>query len=759
MLFKNRDGHGEGLSMAFGPQFKRFNNSLRRGTRRFSTMRRPSSVMSNTDLNQNDTDGPTSKDDSQQNSAQGWATSFEKLLEDPSGVKAFAEFLKKEFSSENIDFWTSVERFRRMPDGPERRAEARRIYQQHVCVGAHEAVNVDAHGRQCAEQALHEAPNHIFDQAQKQVLNLMKFDSYPRFLKSDLYKQCLSNSSKSAIATPIKLKKSLSNAEDRRRKSLLPWHRKTRSKSKDRPTNGETTPASVIVDSGCRRNEIHSSKSSLTSLDLAMANNFQNQKDDPDAFAGTVLCRVSLGNCSTTVVQIKQSESVQELVQRLLEKRGLNYNSFEVYTDRQSKPVDVTERSTILAGCEVRIQQRVVFKLDLPNRKTVSVKSKATKMIVDVLKPILHKYDFTVDQVVVVNPRDGAVEVDIRKPITTIDGLKLLVQLIDKRKNELPEPRLTNTVKANKLVEITNQVFEGILQEKAENAHVKTKSDKGSVKSDDLGSEHSSSYFSKLLRRDSGQQDWKKRSLIPRSRLLTNAVNKIAVTTPETPPPQQQQQNQLQAPKNRPLIAKWKAGANKLQVSPCSETECNELVEGLTRAQKSRLEDQRGTEINFELPDFLKDKENDRKLRRSPLQSTEDSGNRPFSNGVDNGTAKTIKLDSRSDYENQNIRPDMPKNDASPLNTPSKQMKLTNTSDFPASEGVVFKSSHFAKQKSPTDKKDLRMEPPPLPPKPKIVPSKPPNWGHNEFGRLKDVSQSIKSKQSLFLEQPSSSFV
>jgi hypothetical protein len=30
------------------------------------------------------------------------------------------------------------------------------------------------------------------------------------------------------------------------------------------------------------------------------------------------------------------------------------------------------------------------------------------------------------------------------------------------------------------------------------------------------------------------------------------------------------------------------------------------LYEGLKRAQRCRLEDQRGTEINFELPDFLK---------------------------------------------------------------------------------------------------------------------------------------------------------
>lgn len=73
----------------------------------------------------------------------------------------------------------------------------------------------------------------------------MKFDSYPRFLKSDIYKKCLSGDIEKCsldcrllLFTPptqSKLKKSMSNAEDRLRKSLLPWNRKNnRSKSKDR---------------------------------------------------------------------------------------------------------------------------------------------------------------------------------------------------------------------------------------------------------------------------------------------------------------------------------------------------------------------------------------------------------------------------------------------------------------------------------------------------------------------------------------------
>lgn len=125
----------------------------------------------------------------------------------------------------------------------------------------------------------------MFDQAQKQIFNLMKFDSYPRFLKSDIYKQCLSGDFQKpptdprlllhASTTPTKLKKSVSNAEDRRRKSLLPWHRKNRSKSKDRGESEYTQKhGDLIIDGDCNgnldeKNEIHSSSSSLTSLDLA----------------------------------------------------------------------------------------------------------------------------------------------------------------------------------------------------------------------------------------------------------------------------------------------------------------------------------------------------------------------------------------------------------------------------------------------------------------------------------------------------------
>nr|XP_055052352.1 regulator of G-protein signaling 12 isoform X4 [Misgurnus anguillicaudatus] len=45
-----------------------------------------------------------------------WAVSFERLLQDPVGVRYFSEFLKKEFSEENILFWEACESFSKIPD-------------------------------------------------------------------------------------------------------------------------------------------------------------------------------------------------------------------------------------------------------------------------------------------------------------------------------------------------------------------------------------------------------------------------------------------------------------------------------------------------------------------------------------------------------------------------------------------------------------------------------------------------------------------
>lgn len=120
-----------------------------------------------------------------------WGISFEHLLSDAAALATFAEFLKQEYSAENIYFWTACERFRLLEDQAERAVQAKLIFKKHLANGSLEPVNVDSKARSLNQEVLQQADKSIFALAQKQIFNLMKFDSYQRFIRSDLYKRCL----------------------------------------------------------------------------------------------------------------------------------------------------------------------------------------------------------------------------------------------------------------------------------------------------------------------------------------------------------------------------------------------------------------------------------------------------------------------------------------------------------------------------------------------------------------------------------------
>ena len=73
-----------------------------------------------------------------------WAADFDKLLSDPAGLQTFAEFLKKEFSHENIYFWCAREKFKSLDNGGDRLKFAKEVIERHLETGASEPVNVDS---------------------------------------------------------------------------------------------------------------------------------------------------------------------------------------------------------------------------------------------------------------------------------------------------------------------------------------------------------------------------------------------------------------------------------------------------------------------------------------------------------------------------------------------------------------------------------------------------------------------------------------
>ncbi|XP_068421431.1 regulator of G-protein signaling 11 isoform X1 [Eschrichtius robustus] len=119
-----------------------------------------------------------------------WAFSFRELLEDPVGRAHFMDFLRKEFSAENLSFWEACEELRH---GGQAQVPALvdAVYQQFLAPGAARWVNIDSRTMERTLVGLGRPHRHVLDDAQLHIYMLMKKDSYPRFLKSDLYKDLL----------------------------------------------------------------------------------------------------------------------------------------------------------------------------------------------------------------------------------------------------------------------------------------------------------------------------------------------------------------------------------------------------------------------------------------------------------------------------------------------------------------------------------------------------------------------------------------
>ncbi|MEE6486666.1 hypothetical protein FKM82_014664 [Ascaphus truei] len=117
----------------------------------------------------------------EQNGTCRWATSLESLLEDPQGVAEFTEF-----SEENVLFWLSCEDFKRTQDKEQMQKKAQDIYTTFLSSKASSQVNVDGQSR-INEKLLEEPHPLMFQKLQEQIFNLMKYDSYSRFLRSEAF--------------------------------------------------------------------------------------------------------------------------------------------------------------------------------------------------------------------------------------------------------------------------------------------------------------------------------------------------------------------------------------------------------------------------------------------------------------------------------------------------------------------------------------------------------------------------------------------
>lgn len=120
-----------------------------------------------------------------------WAISIEELVSDPTGLHEFTVFLEKEYSHENIRFWIAVNRLRRSAHSQVSK-KVTEIYEEFLKPGAPCEINIDGKTMEVVQKGLKNPSRFTFDAAAEHIyMLLLKKDCYPRFIRSEHYKNLL----------------------------------------------------------------------------------------------------------------------------------------------------------------------------------------------------------------------------------------------------------------------------------------------------------------------------------------------------------------------------------------------------------------------------------------------------------------------------------------------------------------------------------------------------------------------------------------
>uniref|UniRef100_A0A3P9IHV9 Regulator of G-protein signaling 20 n=1 Tax=Oryzias latipes TaxID=8090 RepID=A0A3P9IHV9_ORYLA len=127
-----------------------------------------------------------------------WSQSFDKLMRNPAGRNVFREFLRTEYSEENMLFWLACEDLKQEANKSAIEEKACSIYEDYISILSPKEVSLDARVREVINRKMQDPTPHTFEDAQLQIYTLMHRDSYPRFLSSNIYKALIHGGSRTS---------------------------------------------------------------------------------------------------------------------------------------------------------------------------------------------------------------------------------------------------------------------------------------------------------------------------------------------------------------------------------------------------------------------------------------------------------------------------------------------------------------------------------------------------------------------------------
>ncbi|XP_036436570.1 regulator of G-protein signaling 3a isoform X2 [Colossoma macropomum] len=130
-----------------------------------------------------------------------WGESLDKLLVHKYGLAAFRAFLRTEFSEENLEFWLACEDYKKIKSQSKMASKAKKIFAEYIAIQSCKEVNLDSYTREHTKENLQNITRSCFDLAQRRIYGLMEKDSYPRFLRSELYMDLVNQKKASTTST------------------------------------------------------------------------------------------------------------------------------------------------------------------------------------------------------------------------------------------------------------------------------------------------------------------------------------------------------------------------------------------------------------------------------------------------------------------------------------------------------------------------------------------------------------------------------
>uniref|UniRef100_A0A8C7R1I9 Regulator of G protein signaling 14a n=1 Tax=Oncorhynchus mykiss TaxID=8022 RepID=A0A8C7R1I9_ONCMY len=396
--------------------------------------------------------------DAQASGVVSWAVCFEKLLEDPMGIRYFTAFLRSEVSAENILFYQACEKFRKIPPSrmKEFAEEARSIFQTYLSDHAPYSVNIDDTAR-VEEEDLQKPEVEMFDKAQTQIFKLMKMDSYRRFVRSPLYQKCTLASVEGtplprippeptstgswenmATASPsLNDNKKKKNKQREKRGSwggrlpliynisslpmvfsgkFLPLHTRVCFSLILSPSLSLSSPPFSVEVSYPKVNVSRTeSQMSNSSVELgSFYRQIENGRSSPrpsdqgqgDGGGGSVeggYCCVYLPDGSASLAPTRPGLLLREMLSGLCEKRGFPLKDILIYLHSKNRqPLSLEQDCSVLRDQQVSLELRVTFALEVVfTGKTFGIIVKSSKTLLDALSMVLQKHQLRTHEAMV----------------------------------------------------------------------------------------------------------------------------------------------------------------------------------------------------------------------------------------------------------------------------------------------------------------------------------------------------------------------